>query len=283
VFRMKNIFNTSPLVSIIIPYYNDGKYIGKTLKSIYCNEYVNFEVIIIDDCSNVENQFEIQKLSKIYNFKYSRLNENVGQATAKNKGVAMSKGELLFFHDADDYIASDYLTNCVSILLSKENVKAVSTNLMIEDVKTGKIWKFQPTGGEIKDFILRNGGTGMFVMRKSDFLETSGYNESYRGWEDWDFLIRLLKDGGQFYIYDSYSYYYRVGKDSTTQRVNNVKQKLHNQLIKNNRDVFLSNFDIIIQDYLNSKYNSNIHIRKEKFSLSKNLKYCIKSIWWKFR
>jgi poly-beta-1,6-N-acetyl-D-glucosamine synthase len=99
--RKPAVFDSeSPLVSIIVPAYNEGKVIGNCVESILNSKYQNFEAILVDDGSKddtlevmrrYQNQPRIQVISKL----------NGGKASALNEGYNQSKGEILFFVDAD--------------------------------------------------------------------------------------------------------------------------------------------------------------------------------------
>lgn len=99
-------------VSVIVPVYNAGEYIGKTLNSIISQDFDSFEVIVIDDGST-DNSLEIinntlkdsDVLHKIIH------QENAGVSIARNVGIDQSKGDYLVFVDADDYVSENHLSS----------------------------------------------------------------------------------------------------------------------------------------------------------------------------
>lgn len=95
-----------PLVSIIVPCYNKGEFIGKTLQSVINQTYLCWECLIIDDGST-DNSKEIcidycMKDSRVHYYHKS----NSGVADARNYGIEISRGEYLLFLDADDLLDS---------------------------------------------------------------------------------------------------------------------------------------------------------------------------------
>ena len=81
-----------PLVSIVTPSYNQGRYIEETIQSILNQDYPNFEYIVIDGGSN-DNTIEILKK---YEGNLTWISEkDRGQADAINKGFYMAKGEIV--------------------------------------------------------------------------------------------------------------------------------------------------------------------------------------------
>jgi teichuronic acid biosynthesis glycosyltransferase TuaG len=91
------------LVSIIMPTYNCGDFIGITLESLKAQTYQNWEVIIVDDCST-DNTAEIVNsyMLKEPRIRYHKLNKNSGAAVARNKAVELAVGKYVAFLDSDD-------------------------------------------------------------------------------------------------------------------------------------------------------------------------------------
>ena len=87
-----------PIISIVTPSYNQGKFIEDTIQSVFKQNYPNFEHIIIDNCST-DGTVEILK-------KYSHLKwisePDRGQTDAMNKALEMSDGDLIVYLNADD-------------------------------------------------------------------------------------------------------------------------------------------------------------------------------------
>ena len=105
----------TPLISVIIPVYNGEKTIIHTLNSVLKQTYLNFEVIIVDDCSDTPVESLIQPLTKdnrIRIFRKERSNAN----TARNYGIRQSKGEYIAMLDADDYWLENHLHDCLALL-----------------------------------------------------------------------------------------------------------------------------------------------------------------------
>src|SRR3989344_1360477 len=90
-------------ISIIIPTYNDKDNLEKCLSAILNSSYKPYEVIVIDDASTDNSNEVVDK----FGYKYIRLEKNSGQATARNAGVKIAKGDILFFIDSDVGIRKD--------------------------------------------------------------------------------------------------------------------------------------------------------------------------------
>jgi biofilm PGA synthesis N-glycosyltransferase PgaC len=90
----------SPLVSIIVPAYNEEKVVGHCVESILKSEYKNFEIILVNDGSKDETLAAMMKFKEHPQVKVLD-KPNGGKASALNLGYSQSKGEILFFVDAD--------------------------------------------------------------------------------------------------------------------------------------------------------------------------------------
>lgn len=105
---MENIkpFKT-PKVSVIITCHNLGKYLKETIDSVLNQNYKNFEIIVVNDCSN-DNTTDI--LNELPNdIKKINLKENLGQFGAFLEGLKEASGEFVVMLDADDVLLPDYL------------------------------------------------------------------------------------------------------------------------------------------------------------------------------
>ncbi len=106
----------NPLISIIMPAYNSANVIRKTLISVLDQTYKNFELIIVDDCSNdntveIINKFEDKRIILI------KLKVNLGVSNARNIALDKSKGQFIAFIDSDDLWFSDKLKLQIQFML----------------------------------------------------------------------------------------------------------------------------------------------------------------------
>ncbi len=103
-------FLKEPLVSIIITYYNMGKFINDCVQSIKSQTYKNFEIIVVDDCSDKENS---KILESIKDIQIINSDTNQGQLCALCEGLKAAKGEFICMVDADDVLLPDYLKTLI--------------------------------------------------------------------------------------------------------------------------------------------------------------------------
>jgi len=90
-----------PLVSIMMPAYNAGKYIRRAIESVLAQTYENWELIIIDDCST-DNTYEIAASYKDPRIRILRHEQNMGVGSSRNDALSASRGQWVAVLDADD-------------------------------------------------------------------------------------------------------------------------------------------------------------------------------------
>lgn len=91
------------VVSIITPAYNAAAYIAETIESVFAQTYINWEMLIVNDCSK-DNTAEIVQsyAAKDKRIKLINLKQNSGAAAARNTAIQNAKGRYIAFLDSDD-------------------------------------------------------------------------------------------------------------------------------------------------------------------------------------
>lgn len=106
-----------PLVSVIIPVYNNELYIGECLDTILGQTYTNLQVIIVDDGST-DHTYEICKSYQDHRMVLVS-KTNGGASSARNVGLRYAKGEYVYFQDSDDYLETNAIEKLVSLIIEK--------------------------------------------------------------------------------------------------------------------------------------------------------------------
>ena len=204
--------NPLPKVSIIVPAYNNGEYIGEALDSVIAQTYPYWECIVVDDGST-DNTREIvaeycQKESRI-TYLYQ---ENSGPSVARNNGIEHTSGEFILPLDSDDKIADTYLEKAVNHFLQHPETTLVYCKTELFGAESGEyiLPKY-----DYANIIYQNCIVCTAMYKRSDYLNTTGYNPNMiHGLEDWDFWISLLSPESIVYRLDELLFYYRI-KDSS--------------------------------------------------------------------
>lgn len=105
------------MVSIITPSYNAANFILDTIRSVQSQSYKNWEMIIVDDCSQ-DNTVEIIEKERFedHRIKLIRLEKNGGPAHARNQAILASEGRYLAFLDSDDLWLPQKLEKQISFM-----------------------------------------------------------------------------------------------------------------------------------------------------------------------
>lgn len=259
----------SPLVSIIIPCYNDEKFIEEAVNSALNQTYQNKEIVVVDDGSNRETKLILEKLRPYLNDLI--VQENKGQSAARNRGIVASNGKLISMLDSDDYLDLTFCEKAVKIFESEQETKIVSCYAK-RFYANGETDVFKTRGGRLSDFLLENYALGTSMFRKDQALKAGLYDEEMsRGFEDWEFFIRLLRDGGEAIIIPEALYNYRIRNDSTSARAKERKKELLEYIYFKHKELYLQHFDSFIPFLLGRIEKEE----KEKVKNTKRLEYRI--------
>jgi glycosyltransferase involved in cell wall biosynthesis len=210
-----------PLVSVIIPCYNAGKFLEEAVKSVLLSDYRNFEIIIIDDGStDSETQAILAHFKSDPQIKIQR-QENHGPSIARNNGVKISNADWMIFLDSDDKIYPKTLTIFSDMLDSLEaNSHIYYGNYNITGTKN----EFHKQGDfNIVKMLRANEIALCSMVNKKAFLEVGGFDEylSKKGLEDWDLWLSLYEKAFNFRHIDATLFEIRLQDNSRTFEVAN--------------------------------------------------------------
>lgn len=201
------------LLSIIIPYYNLGASLAKTLESVFAVDYPNYEVIIIDDGSTERDSVSIlQKMELLYpNLKVIR-QENHGLSYVRNRGCEIAQGEYITFLDADDLIAPDFYRRAIALLKQYLNAAYISSWLQYFGALNGYKAYFSSC---LPMLLLDNMQCAGCVCRRAVML-TYGKNslDMNRGMEDHECWINLAEHGYFGINIPEPLYFYQISEKS---------------------------------------------------------------------
>jgi glycosyltransferase involved in cell wall biosynthesis len=185
-----------PLVSVIIPAYNQGKYVGEAIQSVLGQSFRDFEIIVIndgstDETSQVAKSFSDARLRYIFQ-------ENQGLSAARNTGIRNSKGVYITYLDADDLFTPTKLAVLTQILEAEPDMGLVAGQAVPIDEKGNRIGRIfdKPVPMDQRELLLSNPlHVGSVMLRMSWQKKVGYFDESLRSYEDWDMWLRLAKMG----------------------------------------------------------------------------------------
>lgn len=185
------------MFSIIVPSYNRNSEIKMLLESLKQQTIYNFEVVIVDDGSKTAVE-----VNENYPFKVKviRNNPNVGAAQSRNIGVEHAEQEWLLFLDDDDRFMPEKCEQLEEEIKNNPTVNFIYHPAKCEMVNEGFTYLTKPFKEKCeltKENILRAnkiGGMPMIGLKKTLFCKVGGLSGGLRSLEDYDFLLKLLKE-----------------------------------------------------------------------------------------
>jgi glycosyltransferase involved in cell wall biosynthesis len=200
-----------PLVSVIIPCYNDGIYLDDSVSSAKAQTFTDIEIIIVNDGST--DAATIQKLNSFKDPLITVLHKENGHlSSARNHGIRHAKGDFIVTLDADDQFEKTFIQKGVNLLQQNSLAGAVTCYLKSFGLKK---YKWKPLGGDIKNFLYRQESCASAMFRKVCWEKAGGYDEQMKsGYEDWEFWIRLTAAGWTVQVLKEYLLNYRVTEKS---------------------------------------------------------------------
>ena len=176
------------IISVIVPCFNSGKTLRRTIDSIKNQTWKRKEIILINDGSNDKETLEILNSYKNNNLVKIINQTNKGLSSARNQGAISSKGDYLFFLDSDDWIEDNILEELYLNLNSDKKYVYAFTDCYLEGESKGMRKK---TFNLFEQMFINQLPYSIFIPRKL-FIENGLYDENMKlGYEDWELNIRL--------------------------------------------------------------------------------------------
>lgn len=203
-------------VSIIIPVYNNEKYIEQCIKSVLFQSLREIEVVCVDDGSTDNSARLIQRIMEEDKRVVLLQQSNQGPGIARNLGIRNAKGRYVIFLDADDYYidkdAIEKMYNacekydaavcaCLKWCINGKIGKTEKLEFLAENHIEGK--KFYYTDFQM-DYNYIN-----YLFLREFLLEKELFFPPYRRFEDPPFLVKVLYQAVEFIVVDACLYYYR--------------------------------------------------------------------------
>jgi len=208
--------NKQPLVSVVMPVYNPGKYLVDAIDSILSQTFSNFEFIIVDDAST-DGSWKIiksfaKKDSRIIAFKNKI---NLGVSLTSNIAISQARGKYIARMDSDDVSTPDRLQKQVDFLKNHTQIIVVGGQCAIVDENNQVVGfkKFPLTQNQIKDMIfwavpIQQG----YMMVNTSLLPKNftWYHPSKFSDEEVDLYFNLFKYGDFANIPDNLYFYRKI-------------------------------------------------------------------------
>ena len=199
--------NSKPVISVIVPTYDYGRFIGDSIRSVLEQTYTSYEIIVIDDGSSDETTSVLQQFDGRIRYVYQ---ENRGPSAARNLGIKIARGEYISFLDADDLWTPNKLELQLSDINSHPDIGMVFSDCQTFTAETIVKTSFlagksidmnmisqKPISQAFMKLLLDNFITTSSVMVRKECFEKIGlFNESLRSVEDRDLWLRISASFG---------------------------------------------------------------------------------------
>ena len=206
---------SKPKVSVIIPTFNQEKYLGRCLRSLMDQSMkrMDYEIIVVNDGSKDKTKFAANLFKE--EIKLINNKKNMGLPYSINKGILSAKGRYVVRVDSDDYVNKEFLNIPYNFLSSNEELDAISCDYLLVDDKEKVIKRENSNKKPI--------GCGI-MFRLEQLLELGLYDNKFLVHEDKDLRYRFLK---KFKIYRIPLPLYRYRKHEKNITNNLLKMKKH--------------------------------------------------------
>jgi len=203
----------TPLVSVIIPVYNQEKWIGRCLRSLM-NQSMNrdkYELIIVDDGSHDKSGYAFDLFKE--EIVLIKLAKNKGLPTALNEGIKASKGKYIIRVDSDDYVNENFLLILHELLEQNKYMDAVACDYFLIDDEEEVIAR--------KNCMEVSIGCGI-MFKSSHLFEIGLYDEDFQLNEERELRHRFEKKY-QIHRLELPLYRYRRHENNITNDIKNLR------------------------------------------------------------
>lgn len=187
-----HIDGAGPLVSVVIPCFEQEAYVREALASVMAQSFSDWEAILVDDGSCVADIGRVARETGDVRCRIITHERNRGLGPARNTGFAAARGRLVVPIDADDRLAPSFLAATTAALEEDSEADCAYTDLQLFGDSTA-VWRFEP--GSPGDMLSRQWIPGAGALMRKDLWERLGGYEDLPGNEDWDFWIGAVRMG----------------------------------------------------------------------------------------
>lgn len=202
--------HANPLVSILIPCYNAGRFVGEAIESALGQTHPHVEVIVIDDGST-DNSREV--IASFGNRIQYDLGPNRGACAARNRALTLSRGKFIQFLDADDRLMPEKIERQLPMLLADEADLIFCKGYLLREDGNSKPKKRpirSPVNIDPFVYCLSQGLATEGPLHKRHFLEmVGGFREHLIRGQETDLHIRLGATGARIHLVDEFLYEHR--------------------------------------------------------------------------
>lgn len=227
-----------PKVSVLIPTYNYGRYLGEAIESVLNQTFVDYELIIVDNCSTDGTPVIMEDYCRRDGrIRYYRNASNIGMYRNYNQALMHARGEYIKFLNADDTFEPTLLEKFVHILETYTNVVLVTSHRQYfgsrDDVLTTPFNGLVDAKTAILSSLERGNWIGepTTVMLRRDNMNLGLFDISFLMFADQDMWLRQLRTGDMYVVAETLSYF-RIHEDQGTVYLNDDREKEYYNMLQ---------------------------------------------------
>lgn len=207
-----------PLISIIIPIYNvENSILKEAINSVIEQNYANWELILVDDCSKNTELLNIYKDNPRIKIVYRK--ENGGISKATNSGLEIVSGEYVGFLDCDDVLSLNALQEIALAINQNNNAKLIYSDydILSNDGKFKSNPFFKPDYSP--DLLWWNNYISHFCVYKKEIIDRIGpFDSELDGSQDYDYVLKSVEllNRNEICHIDKVLYHWRQRRESVS-------------------------------------------------------------------
>lgn len=204
-------------LSVIIPYYNMGKWLSDAVDSVLSSSYMPAEVLILNDGSDDRRSIDVLRtVSQTSEIIRVIDQENRGLGRTRIRGAEEAVGDAIFFLDADDRVDPLFFEKAVFVLNRFQNISMVTAwEQYFGDI--AKVWPKWDV--DIPWMLGKNMTTPMVVVRRRAWLDSVCWSSEFKqNYEDYDAWLSLLSRGHHLLCIPEVLLFHRIRRGSRWDR-----------------------------------------------------------------
>ena len=226
--------HSKPMLTVVIPLYNQGQYIREALQSLELQTFSDFETLIVDDGSDDQNTREVIEDLRSEGFRVLQ-QEKSNVATALNYGISVARGKYICCFAADDRLEPTYFEKCLCLLESNAGL-AFAYSLVRTFGDENRIWITEPF--DLRILLEYNHICATAVLRKAVWEQVGGFDRLMDGYEDWDFWIKAGEAGFRGALIPEILFNYRRHGISLNRQSDRKSQGLIERIRNNHHNLY---------------------------------------------
>lgn len=184
------------LVSVVIPTFNRAFTLKRTLESVLCQSYRQFEIVVVDDGSTDKTEEIAQRVADS-RLRWVRHDKNLGAAAARNTGIKAARGNWVAFLDSDDeWLPTKLEAQLRAMEKEGEETAGICCGYFLHQDSQDPVEKIPHRPASWHKHLLLGCDLGpgtTLLVRKKAFDEIGLMDEAYARFEDWEWLLRFVK------------------------------------------------------------------------------------------